>query len=138
MPRAQHRLRGASIVLDDISFVGHPLAMTKRLQSDRVEGDVRVEVEVGSGEPLEQLRALRVVESQLDAWQRQAIAEARRGGASWSEIGEALGVSKQAAWASYNEDVRRTLTAARQRSGVSDEEAQAAAEEERSRISTSR
>ena len=112
--------------------------MMTRLESDRVEGDVRVEVEVGSAEPLEQLRALRLAESQLDAWQRQATTEARRQGASWSEIGEALGVSKQAAWASYNEDVRRALTAARQRSGVSDEEAQAAAEEERSRISTSR
>lgn len=43
-----------------------------------------------------------------------------------------LGVSKQAAWKLYNEDVRELLAEVRQRSGVSDDEAQRLADEERS------
>jgi hypothetical protein len=39
-------------------------------------------------------------------------------GASWTDIGEALGVTKQAAWALQNQDVREMLDAARQRSGL--------------------
>ncbi|MGW4795117.1 hypothetical protein ACWEPC_22170 [Nonomuraea sp. NPDC004297] len=39
--------------------------------------------------------------SQIESWQRtlldQAVAGARQGGASWSEVGEAMGISKQAA-----------------------------------------
>ncbi|NUT45651.1 MAG: hypothetical protein HOV86_37240, partial [Thermoactinospora sp.] len=39
--------------------------------------------------------------SQVESWQRtlldQAVAGARGGGASWAEIGEAMGISKQAA-----------------------------------------
>ena len=46
-------------------------------------------------------------------------------------IGDALGVSKQAAWKSYNEDVRELLDDVRQRSGLSDEEAQRLADDER-------
>lgn len=124
--------------LDDLTVVGHPGLMTKRLESERVEGDVRVEVEFGSDDPLDQVRAFRVVGSQLDAWQRQAITQARQQGVSWSEIGEALGVSKQAAWASYNDDVRQALAAARQASGLSDDEAQAAADEEHRQINATR
>jgi uncharacterized NAD(P)/FAD-binding protein YdhS len=112
--------------------------MTTRLSSDPSEGAVRVEVELGSDEPLEQLRALRAVGTQLDQWQRQAIARARRRGSSWSDIGDALGVSKQAAWAAYNDDVRRALDAARQASGLSDAEAQALADHERSQSNTAR
>ncbi|WP_217707801.1 hypothetical protein [Nonomuraea rhodomycinica] len=39
--------------------------------------------------------------SQVESWQRalldRAVAAAREGGASWSEIGDAMGISKQAA-----------------------------------------
>ncbi|WP_214324500.1 hypothetical protein [Nonomuraea sediminis] len=39
--------------------------------------------------------------SQVESWQRalldQAVAKAREGGASWSDVGEAMGISKQAA-----------------------------------------
>lgn len=124
--------------LDALTVMGHPGLMTKRLESERVEGDVRVEVEFSSDDPLDQVRALRVVGTQLDAWQRQAITQTRQQGVSWSEIGEALGVSKQAAWASYNDDVRRALAAARQASGLSDEEAQAASDEEHRQINATR
>nr|BFE84982.1 hypothetical protein GCM10020093_075830 [Planobispora longispora] len=39
--------------------------------------------------------------SQIESWQRtlldQAVSRARETGASWAEVGEAMGVSKQAA-----------------------------------------
>ncbi len=51
-----------------------------------------------------------------------------------SEIGEAVGVAEQAAWAFYNGDGRETLAAARGRSDLSDEEAPALADEARAEI----
>lgn len=33
----------------------------------------------------------------------QAVAAARRAGASWAQIGKALGVTRQAAWEKYRE-----------------------------------
>jgi len=38
----------------------------------------------------------------LDKLQRQLVHEAREGGRSWTEIGEALGVSRQAAWERFS------------------------------------
>jgi hypothetical protein len=105
--------------------------MTTRLDAEQRDEQVRVEVELGSPDPLGQLRGLRAADRQLDAWQRQTIAQAREQGASWAEIGEALGVSRQAAWSLYNEDVRGMLDAVRQRSGLTDEQAQQLADEER-------
>ena len=92
---------------------------------------MRVAVELRSLDPLGRLRGLRAVDRQLDLWQRETIAQARHQGASWSEIGEALGVSKQAVWKLYNEDVRELLGEVRQRSGLSDDEAQRLADDER-------
>lgn len=106
--------------------------MSTRLDAARDDDQVRLEVELASDDPLGQLRGLRAATRQLDAWQREAIARAREGGASWSDIGDALGVTKQAAWSSYNQDVRVALADARGRSGLSDEDAQRLADEERS------
>lgn len=105
--------------------------MGTRLESDRDDEQVRIEVQLGSEDPLGQLRGLRAASQQLDAWHRQVIADARAQGVSWSNIAEAMGVSKQAAWAAYNEDVRTTLTQARGRSELSEHEAQSLAAEER-------
>lgn len=106
--------------------------MSTRLDASRDDEQMRVKVELGSVDPLGQLRGLRAADKQLEVWQREAIARARQQGASWSEIGGALGVTKQAAWKLYNEDVRELLSEVRQRSGLSDEEAQRLADEERS------
>jgi hypothetical protein len=103
-----------------------------RLDAERDDEQMRVKIELGSADPLGQLRGLRAADRQLEVWQREAIARARQQGASWSQIGEALGVTKQAAWKLYNEDVRELLTEVRQRSGLSDEQAQRLPEEERS------
>lgn len=104
--------------------------MGTRLDAGRGD-EVRLEVELGSDDPLDQVRGLRAANVQLDVWQREAITRARDQGASWSEIGEALGVTKQAAWSSYNQDVRAALGDARARSDISDEDAQQLADDER-------
>lgn len=108
--------------------------MSTRLEREQADEQVRVEVELGSDDPLGQLRGLRAASQQLVVWHRDVIARARERGSSWSEIGDALGVSKQAAWSAYNEDVREALDAARRRSGLSDEEAQRLADDERRQI----
>lgn len=111
---------------------------TSGRRGDAEPGDeqVRLGVELAADDPLGQLRGLRAATRQLDAWQREAISRARERGASWSEIGDALGVTKQGAWALYNEDVRQALAAARSRSGLTDEEAQRLADDERDRRSS--
>ena len=105
--------------------------MSTRLDGALDDDQVRLEVELASDDPLGQLRGLRAATRQLDAWQREAIARARERGASWSDIGDALGVTKQAAWSSYNQDVRDALANARGRSGLGDEDAQELADEAR-------
>ncbi len=81
-------------------------------------------------EPLDELQALRRRETELSAQKRRLIAEARRRGRSWAEIGEALDVSKQAAWELYNADVRTLLDSAAERSGLTEDEAMRIAGEE--------
>jgi len=105
--------------------------MSTRLDAERHDEQVRVEIELGSADPLGQLRGLRAADRQLDLWQRQTITRAREQGSSWSQIGDALGVTKQAAWALYSEGVRDALESVRKRSGLTDQQAQQLADEER-------
>ena len=51
---------------------------------------------------LDGLRANERIVSLLTGWRWQAMRQAREEGHSWSEIGGALNMSKQAAWESYN------------------------------------
>lgn len=87
--------------------VGDTDRMAMRLDAECGDDQVRVEVELDSDDPLAQLRGLRAAIVQIEAWQLEAVVRASRGGASWSEIGEALGVTKQAAWAMYHDYVRQ-------------------------------
>ncbi|MFO7959581.1 MAG: hypothetical protein R6U94_01380 [Nitriliruptoraceae bacterium] len=50
---------------------------------------------------------------------------------SWAEVGDAPGETTRAAWALYYQDVRETLHAVGQRSGLIHEQAQRLADEER-------
>lgn len=95
-----------SRLLDDSQAVSGTLDMSTHLDAERRDEQVRVEIELGSSDPLDQLRGLRAADRQLDLWQRQTITRAREQGSSWARIGDALGVTKQAAWALYNEGVR--------------------------------
>lgn len=108
--------------------------MATRLDTDDLTDDFRLAVELGSDDPLDHLRGLRSAERQLDVWQREAIARARTRGDSWADIGDALGVTKQAAWELYSRDVREMLATARRRSGLGDDEAQRLADHEREQL----
>lgn len=63
-------------------------------------------------EPLRALRELSRAGTELETLLRERVVKARRGGATWEEIGESLGMSRQAAWEYYTRDVRRILEAA--------------------------
>ena len=49
-------------------------------------------------EPLDALRELAVSEAELDELRHRQVAQARRSGATWEDIGDALGMSRQSAW----------------------------------------
>jgi hypothetical protein len=49
-------------------------------------------------EPLAGLEAAARLSSAVDKLQRDLVARARAAGCSWTSIGQALGITKQAAW----------------------------------------
>jgi hypothetical protein len=64
--------------------------------------------------PVEPLAALRQVarsQAELDELRWNQIAAARDVGASWAEIGDALGVSRQSAWEYFTRRLRSDLSA---------------------------
>ncbi|ANE78508.1 DUF3887 domain-containing protein [Mycobacterium adipatum] len=52
-------------------------------------------------EPLESVRAARDIQSGAEALMAAAVRQAREGGRTWQEIGDVLGVSRQAAFQKY-------------------------------------
>jgi len=52
----------------------------------------------GADEPLSSLHDVRLVRSLMRAKEREIVLTARQTARSWSEIGIALGVTRQAAW----------------------------------------
>jgi hypothetical protein len=62
-------------------------------------------------DPLDALRVLARTEAELDELRRQQVAAARSAGASWEQVGEALGVSRQSAWEHYAGRTRAELAA---------------------------
>lgn len=60
-------------------------------------------------DPIEALRELSRVDSELESLRRDRVESARRAGVSWELIGEALGMSRQSAWEYYNRDARQAL-----------------------------
>lgn len=102
--------------------------MGARLASDRE--DVTVRVALKGDDPIDRLRALKSADETVERWLAEAIGEARQAGRSWAAIGEALGVTRQAAWQLYNADLRLGINRARERSGMSEDEAAAEATEE--------
>ncbi len=61
-------------------------------------------------EPLEALRYLALSESELDRIRREQVAAARAGGASWQQIGDALGMTRQSAWGAFTETARAAIS----------------------------
>lgn len=74
-------------------------------------------------DPLAALRVLADTESQLDRMRRDRVIAARAGGASWQQIGDALGVSRQSAWEAFTADVRAALEASAADSGLEEDQA---------------
>jgi hypothetical protein len=62
-------------------------------------------------DPLAALRELTRGEAELEAVRRAKVEAARDAGASWEQVGEALGVSRQSAWEYYSSAVRSKLAA---------------------------
>jgi len=92
--------------------------------------DVSVRVALKADDPIDRIRALKAADEQVELWVVQAVGEARQAGRSWSDIGQALGVSRQAAWQLYNAALNSAIAEVRQKSDLSEEEAIAMAGQE--------
>jgi DNA anti-recombination protein RmuC len=55
----------------------------------------------GDPDPLAALDASRTLAREVGRWQGALVAEAVRSGATWEQIGDTLGISRQAAWARF-------------------------------------
>ena len=73
-----------------LRLVGHGSSSRLRLVGDWGE------------RPLEGIREARGVERALDKLLREQVRRARAAGCSWTEVGDALGTSKQAAWERFS------------------------------------
>ncbi|MEZ5376807.1 MAG: hypothetical protein R2733_09885 [Acidimicrobiales bacterium] len=62
-------------------------------------------------DPLDALRALARTEAKLDELRRKQVAAARDAGATWEQVGEALGMSRQSAWEYYSARARAEIAA---------------------------
>ncbi len=60
-------------------------------------------------DPLAALRVLTDSELELDRIRRMQVVAARAAGASWQQIGDALGVTRQSAWESFTAETRAAL-----------------------------
>lgn len=61
-------------------------------------------LEQGEATPLECAAALAGLQADLDAQLRRAVQRATDAGASWADVGQALGVSRQTAWNRYSRE----------------------------------
>ena len=64
-----------------------------------------------SADPLEALRELARSEPELERLRRDKVLAARASGATWEQVGNALGVSRQSAWEYFTARVREDLAA---------------------------
>ena len=79
--------------------------MRRRAQV-RITGDGRTLRLIGDWEaaPLDGLCESAGLARAVDKLQRDLVRQAREAGRSWTEIGEALGVSRQSAWQRFSTD----------------------------------
>ena len=60
--------------------------------------------------PIDALRECCRAETALEKAMWQTVGRARAAGRSWTEIGDALGVTKQTAWERFSEGMRHPIT----------------------------
>ena len=63
------------------------------------------ETATGDGDPLLALGATRALRAHLSTWEAQLVKEAVADGATWETIGDSVGVSRQAAWDRFHDEV---------------------------------
>lgn len=94
------------------------------------DDETTVSVASTAGGPLGVLASIGTSARQISEWRRDAVAQARRDGHSWADIGRALGISKQAAWQQFNADISAMLDDIAGRGGLTEEEASRVAVDE--------
>ncbi len=85
-------------------------------------------------DPLEALRELSRADVELEALRRERVEAARRQGATWDQIGESLGMSRQSVWEYYTRPTRTLLDETAAGSDLGEDEAMRVATEEVSRV----
>lgn len=93
-----------------------------------------IDVDSLPADPLEALRELSRADVELEALRRERVEAARRQGATWDQIGESLGMSRQAAWEYYTAKARSVLDQTAADSGLDEDEAMRLATEEVRRV----
>jgi hypothetical protein len=73
------------------------------------------EIATGHPDPLIAISAARAVRAHLDAWERELAREAVGTGATYEMVGEAMGVSRQAAWERFHQSASDPNSTARKR-----------------------
>lgn len=85
-------------------------------------------------DPLEALQELSHADVELETLRRERVAEARRQGATWDQIGESLSMSRQSAWEYYTRETRRMLDEGAAGGDLGEDEAMRIATEEVVRV----
>ena len=93
-----------------------------------------IDVDSLSADPLEALRELSRADVELEALRRERVEVARSQGATWDQIGESLGMSRQSAWEYYTRKTRGVLDEVVAGSELDEDEAMRIATEEVSRV----
>lgn len=93
-----------------------------------------IDVESLPADPLEALRELSRADTELEALRRERVEVARHQGATWDQIGESLGMSRQSAWEYYTRQTRHVLDESAVGSDLDEDEAMRVATEEVSRV----
>jgi len=112
-----------------------PGSVSRKLLCQVILTDMKViRVESLPADPLEALRELSRADVELEALRRERVAAARRQGATWDQIGESLGMSRQSAWEYYTRETRRVLDESAAVSDLDEEQAMRVATEEVGRV----
>ena len=93
-----------------------------------------IDVDSLPADPLEALRELSRADVELEALRRERVEVARSQGATWDQVGESLGMSRQSAWEYYTRETRRVLDESVAGSEFDEDEAMRIATEEVSRV----
>jgi hypothetical protein len=93
-----------------------------------------IDVDSLPADPLEALRELSRADVELEALRRERVEAARSQGATWDQIGESLGMSRQSAWEYYTSETRRVLDESVAGSELDEGEAMRVATDEVSRV----